>query len=139
MTKEENEAVEHLKNILKNTENLLKPLEDEAPESVKAFQRTQFKNYNAIKTVLSIIEEQEKKIRELERKQKENIVIVRDDTIKMYEQTEMDLESKITDLEIKNKRLKEDMKNMYNEEVVISIICDNFNLTRNEALDLLGD
>ena len=34
--------------------------------------------------------------------------------------------------------LKEDMSNMYDEEVVISIISDNFNLSRNEVLKLLG-
>lgn len=34
--------------------------------------------------------------------------------------------------------LKEDMSNMYDEEVVISIISDNFNVSRNEVLELLG-
>ena len=33
--------------------------------------------------------------------------------------------------------LKEDMSNMYAEEVVISIISDNFNISRNEVLELL--
>lgn len=33
--------------------------------------------------------------------------------------------------------LKEDMSNMYDEEVVISIISDNFNISRNEVLELL--
>nr|DAW37658.1 MAG TPA: hypothetical protein [Caudoviricetes sp.] len=33
--------------------------------------------------------------------------------------------------------LKEDMSNMYDEEVVISIISDNFNVSRNEVLELL--
>ena len=34
--------------------------------------------------------------------------------------------------------LKEDMSNMYDEEVIISIISDNFNVSRNEVLELLG-
>lgn len=34
--------------------------------------------------------------------------------------------------------LKKDMSNMYDEEVVISIISDNFNVSRNEVLELLG-
>ena len=34
--------------------------------------------------------------------------------------------------------LKNDIANMYDEEVVISIISDNFNLSRNEVLELLG-
>lgn len=36
-----------------------------------------------------------------------------------------------------NEQLKNDIKNMYNEEVIISIIEDNFNLCRNEVLELL--
>ena len=35
--------------------------------------------------------------------------------------------------------LKKDISNMYDEEVIISIISDNFNLSRNEVLELLGD
>lgn len=35
-------------------------------------------------------------------------------------------------------RFKEDISNMYDEEVIISIISDNFNLSRNEVLKLLG-
>ena len=34
--------------------------------------------------------------------------------------------------------LKKDISNMYDEEVIISIISDNFNLSRNEVLKLLG-
>ena len=34
--------------------------------------------------------------------------------------------------------LKKDISNMYDEEVIISIISDNFNLSRNEVLELLG-
>lgn len=37
-----------------------------------------------------------------------------------------------------NEQLKSDIKNMYDEEVVISIIEDNFNLCRNEVLEVLG-
>lgn len=37
-----------------------------------------------------------------------------------------------------NEELKSDIKNMYDEEVVISIIEDNFNLCRNEVLEMLG-
>lgn len=36
-----------------------------------------------------------------------------------------------------NEKLKNDIKNMYDEEVIISIIEDNFNLCRNEVLELL--
>lgn len=39
----------------------------------------------------------------------------------------------------KNAQLKEDIKEMYYKEAVITIICDNFNLSRNEVLELLGD
>ncbi len=37
-----------------------------------------------------------------------------------------------------NEQLKNDIENMYDEEVVISIIEDNFNLSRNEVLEVLG-
>ena len=37
-----------------------------------------------------------------------------------------------------NEQLKNDIENMYDEEVVISIIEDNFNLCRNEVLKVLG-
>ena len=37
-----------------------------------------------------------------------------------------------------NEQLKNDIENMYDEEVVISIIEDNFNLCRNEVLEVLG-
>lgn len=37
-----------------------------------------------------------------------------------------------------NEQLKKDIFNMYNEEVIISIISDNFNVSRNEVLELLG-
>ena len=37
-----------------------------------------------------------------------------------------------------NEQLKNDIENMYDEEVVITIIEDNFNLCRNEVLEVLG-
>lgn len=61
----EEEARKQLENISKNTENLLKSLDEEAPESVKKFQEMQFKNYNAIKTVLNLLEKKDKQIEEL--------------------------------------------------------------------------
>ena len=36
-----------------------------------------------------------------------------------------------------NEELKNDISNMYDEEVVISIMCDEFNLSKNEALKVL--
>lgn len=44
----------------------------------------------------------------------------------------------IKNLQKENEELKNDMSNMYDEEVVISIICDEFNLSKNEALRVLG-
>ena len=38
-----------------------------------------------------------------------------------------------------NEELKKDISNMYNKEVVISIICDNFDVTRLEVLEMLGE
>lgn len=49
------------------------------------------------------------------------------------------LERKEIKLEKENAQLKEDIKEMYYKEAVITIMCDNFNLSRNEALKLLGD
>lgn len=48
------------------------------------------------------------------------------------------LERKEIKLEKENAQLKEDIKEMYYKEAVITIMCDNFNLSRNEALELLG-
>lgn len=61
-----------------------------------------------------------------------------DDTIRMYEQVEEDLESKITELQLENRQLKKDISNMYDEEVIINIICNEFHLNRDEVLDLLN-
>lgn len=36
-----------------------------------------------------------------------------------------------------NEELKNDISNMYDEKVVISIMCDEFNLSKNEALRVL--
>ena len=49
------------------------------------------------------------------------------------------LEQKEIKLEKENVQLKEDIKEMYYKEAVITIMCDNFNLSRNEVLELLGD
>ncbi|HAB66530.1 MAG TPA: hypothetical protein DCE23_04085 [Firmicutes bacterium] len=54
------EAIEQLKNILKNTENILKPLDEETPKEVEAFQKMQLKNYNAIENVLNLLEKKDK-------------------------------------------------------------------------------
>ena len=43
------------------------------------------------------------------------------------------------ELEIENNNLKEDIKNMYDEEVIINIISDEFNLSRSEVLEILGE
>lgn len=40
-------------------------------------------------------------------------------------------------LKKENKELKNDISNMYDEEVVISIMCDEFNLSKNETLRIL--
>lgn len=40
-------------------------------------------------------------------------------------------------LKKENEKLKNDISNMYDEEVVISIMCDEFNLSKNEALRVL--
>ena len=49
------------------------------------------------------------------------------------------LERKEIKLEKENAQVKEDIKEMYYKEAVITIMCDNFNLNRNEALELLRD
>lgn len=40
-------------------------------------------------------------------------------------------------LKKENKELKNDISNMYDEEVVINIMCDEFSLSKNEALRVL--
>ena len=49
------------------------------------------------------------------------------------------LKKKIEKLQKENKEFKKDISNMYNKEVVISIICDNFDVTRLEVLEMLGE
>lgn len=44
----------------------------------------------------------------------------------------------IEKLQKENEKLKVDMRNMYNEEVIINIICEEFHLNRDEVLDLLN-
>lgn len=48
---------------------------------------------------LKAVERQKKENKQLEHKLKEKVLLVRDDTIKMYEQNEIKLESRITELE----------------------------------------
>lgn len=50
---------------------------------------------------------------------------------------ELKLKLKNKDKEIK--QLKEDIKEMYNKEVIISILKDEFNISRNEVLSLLEE
>lgn len=47
---------------------------------------------------LKAVERQKKENKQLEHKLKEKVLLVRDDTIKMYEQNEIKLESRITEL-----------------------------------------
>lgn len=44
----------------------------------------------------------------------------------------------IEQLKYENSILKQDISNMYDEEVIISILEDEFNLTREEAWDILN-
>lgn len=48
-----------------------------------------------------------------------------------------ELKLKLKDKDKEIKQLKEDIKKMYDEEVIISILGDKFNISRNEALSLL--
>ena len=48
-----------------------------------------------------------------------------------------ELKLKLKDKDKEIKQLKEDIKKMYDEEVIISILGDEFNISRNEALSLL--
>lgn len=59
----------------------------------------------------------------IEKQQKEN------------EQLRTEVNSKKKEIE----ELKSSMKNMYDEEVVYSIVADEFNLTKNEVKELFGD
>lgn len=66
----EKEVVNQLINILKNTENILKPIDEDAPEELTAFQKMQFKNYNTIKTVLKLLEKKNIRIKQLQKHNK---------------------------------------------------------------------
>ncbi len=50
---------------------------------------------------------------------------------------ELKLKNKDKDKEIK--QLREDIKEMYNKKVIINILEDKFNMSRNEVLSLLGE
>lgn len=65
------------------------------------------------------ISELQKENEELKGKLKATTLIVRDETVKMYEETEMELETRITELEEKNKELKMLMahKNGYTQQL----------------------
>ena len=73
-----------------------------------------------------LIKENYKLKNELENKRKE------------YQETYKDVREELKELRKDNEELKKDISNMYDEEVIISIISDNFNLSRNEVLELLG-
>ena len=55
-----------------------------------------------------------------------------------YEELIKRLQKENEQLRTEVNSLKKDISNMYDEEVIISIISDNFNLSRNEVLKLLG-
>ena len=63
----------------------------------------------------------------LKNKSKEELILLLNESLGVIEK-----------LQKENEELKNDIANMYDEEVVISIISDNFNLSRNEVLELLG-
>lgn len=49
------------------------------------------------------------------------------------------LEQKELRLEKENQKLKQDISHMYDKDVIISIMCDEFNISKSEALELLGE
>lgn len=49
------------------------------------------------------------------------------------------LEQKELRLEKENQKLKQDISHMYDEDVIIDIMCDEFNISKSEALELLGE
>ena len=62
-------------------------------------------------------------------------------TLEKYKDLQLSAEHILSDYKRvlkENEQLKNDIENMYDEEVVISIIEDNFNLCRNEVLEVLG-
>lgn len=68
---------------------------------------------------INLIEKLQKEHEELKRKLEATTLLVKDKTIKMYEETEMELETRITELEEKNKELKMLMahKNGYTQQL----------------------
>lgn len=50
-----------------------------------------------------------------------------------------ELKLKLKDKDKEIKQLKEDIKEMYDKEIIISILEDEFNISRNEVLSLLGE
>ena len=49
------------------------------------------------------------------------------------------LEQKELRLEKENQKLKQDISHMYDKDVIINILCDEFNISKSEALELLGE
>ena len=69
--------------------------------------------------------------------EKENKELKEDNSHQWEERCRLTFELK--KLQKENIELKKDISNMYNKEVVISIICDNFDVTRLEVLEMLGE
>lgn len=90
----------------------------------------------ALKHILSDYKKVLKEVKRLENmyEAEKRIHMVRNEQLARKQQ----LVIKYNELENENKELKKDISNMYDEEVIISIISDNFNLSRNEVLKLLG-
>lgn len=63
----------------------------------------------------------------LKNKSKEELILLLNESLGIIEK-----------LQKENEKLKSDISNMYNEKVIINIMCDEFNLSRREALRLLG-
>ena len=120
-------SVEIISNLIEKMQSCINILDNELKERNKTINEKEI-----------IIEKLQKENEELKHLRDKAKLIVRDDAIRMYEQVEEDLESKITELQLENRQLKKDISNMYDEEVIINIICNEFHLNRDEALDLLN-
>lgn len=120
-------SVEIISNLIEKMQSCINILDNELKERNKTI--------NEKEITIEKLQIENKELKHLRDKAK---LIVRDDTIKMYEQVEEDLESEITELQLKNRQLKKDISNMYDEEVIINIICNEFHLNRDEVLDLLN-
>ena len=93
----------------------------------------------ALTESIDILKDYKKVLKEVKRLEnmyeaEKRIHMVRNEQLARKQQ----LVTKCNELENENKELKKDISNMYDEEVIISIISDNFNLSRNEVLKLLG-